>query len=130
VIGTKDVAEVDRADVLAVLEPIWSKTSETASRLRGRIETVLDYAASEGLRTAPNPARWPDLRHALPNAKKLKPVEHQPSLPWAKMPAFMAALRQNPSISARALEFLILTAKRTSEVTCATWGEVNLRDAI
>ncbi|WP_035484886.1 tyrosine-type recombinase/integrase [Geminicoccus roseus] len=124
-IGKQDVAQIDRADVLAILEPIWTKTPETASRLRGRIETILDFAASDGLREATNPARLADLRHALPNVRKLQPVENQPALPWRKLPAFMAELRKRPATAARALEFLILTAARTNEVMGATWHEID-----
>ena len=84
---------IDRAAVLDVLEPIWTRAPETASRLRGRIEIVLDYAAAKGWRTDANPARWRDLRHDLPAPKKVKPVVNQPALPWQQMPAFMAELR-------------------------------------
>ncbi|WP_222185091.1 tyrosine-type recombinase/integrase [Geminicoccus harenae] len=128
-IGSRDVAEIARADVLAILEAIWLRVPETAARVRGRIETILDYAASEGLRDAPNPARLKDLRHALPNAQKLRRSEHYPALPWQDLPAFMSTPRANASISARALEFTILTAKRTSEIIGATWQEINFESA-
>ncbi|WP_159716402.1 tyrosine-type recombinase/integrase [Geminicoccus flavidas] len=124
-IGGRDVGLITRADVLAVLEPIWNRAPETASRLRGRIETVLDYAAARGLREAGNPARWRDLQHELPAPRKLQPVENQPALPWSKLPAFMAELRARPATAGRALEFLILTATRTSEVMGATWREID-----
>jgi integrase len=129
-IGSIDVGLIARPDVLAVLEPLWTRAPETASRLRGRIETVLDYAAAAGLREAANPARWRDLRHELPAPRKLQPVENQPALPWRRLPAFMVELRRRPAAAARALEFLILTATRTSEVMGATWREMDEEHAV
>jgi integrase len=128
-LGGRDVAGIDRAAVLEVLEPLWARAPETASRLRGRIEAVLDFAAARGWRTAPNPARWRDLRHDLPAPRKLKPVAHQPALPWPRLPAFLAELRARPATAARALEFAVLTAARTGEVLGATWREVDLESA-
>ena len=127
--GAQDVAAIDRVAVLDVLEPIWTRAPETASWLRGRIETVLDYAAAKGWRTEANPARWRDLRHDLPAPKKVKPVANQPALPWQQMPAFMADLRKREATAARALEFVILTAARTTEVLGAVWREVDLAEA-
>ncbi|WP_329660308.1 tyrosine-type recombinase/integrase [Geminicoccus sp.] len=129
-IGGMDVAAIDRNDVLAVLEPVWTRAPETASRLRGRIETIFDYASAKGLRSAGNPARWRDLRHDLPAARKLKPVENQPALPWRQLPTFVTELRKRRATAARALEFLILTAARTSEVMGATWREIDEEHAI
>jgi integrase len=128
-LGDRDVAGIDRAAVLEVLEPLWSRAPETASRLRGRIEAVLDHAAARGWRTAPNPARWRDLRHDLPAPGGLKPVAHQPALPWPRLPGFLAELRARPATAARALEFAVLTAARTGEVLGATWREVDLESA-
>ncbi len=128
-IGALDVAAIGRGAVLDVLEPIWTRAPETASRLRGRIETVLDYAAAKGWRTEANPARWRDLRHDLPAPKKVKPVANQPALPWQQMPGFMADLRKREATAARALEFVILTAARTTEVLGAVWREVDLAEA-
>jgi integrase len=130
VIGKLHVAEINRSDVLRVLEPIWSRVPETASRVRGRMETILDFAAARGWRDATNPARWRDLRHDLPAASKLRPERNQAALPWEKMPEFMVALRRLPGTSARALEFLVLTAARTSEVLQARWREVDLEAAV
>jgi integrase len=128
-LGAQDVATIDRVAVLDVLEPIWTRAPETASRLRGRIETVLDYAAAKGWRTAANPARWRDLRHDLPAPKKVKPVTNQPALPWQQLPGFMTELRARDATAARALEFAILTAARTTEVLGAVWREVDLAEA-
>ena len=125
-IGDTDVAKIDRAAVLGVLEPIWTRAPETASRLRGRIETILDFAAAKGWRDPVNPARWRDLRHDLPAPKKVKPVTNQPALPWQQLPAFMVDLRLREATAARALEFAILTAARTSEVLGAAWREIDL----
>src|SRR5215213_6345225 len=125
-LGSRDVAGIDRAAVLEVLEPVWTRAPETASRPRGRIEVVLDYAAAKGWRTAANPARWRELRHDLPAPRKLRPVVNHPALPWQRLPGFMAALRARDATAARALEFAILTAARTSEVLGATWREVDL----
>jgi integrase len=126
VIGRKDVAAIKLDDVLQVLEPIWTDKAETASRVRGRIESVLDWAAVRGLRTGENPARWRGhLKHLLPARNKKRTVRHHPALPWRELPAFMAELRANNSIPARALEFTILTAARTSETTDVTWPEID-----
>ena len=116
-IGTLPVAAVDTMHILRVLEPLWSTKTETASRLRGRIESVLDWAKARGFRAGDNPARWRGhLDHLLPRPGKLRSKQHHPALPYAEVPQFMAELRANPSISARALEFTILTAARTGEV--------------
>ena len=112
--------------VLRALEPIWHTKPETASRLRGRIEAVLDWATVRGLRTGDNPARWRGhLESLLPSRAKLQTVEHHAALPYIEMAAFMVELRQQVGIAARALEFLILTAARTSEVIGARWDEFN-----
>ena len=127
VLGDVPVAEVATDDVMRVLRPIWSKTPETASRLRGRIETVLDHAHALKWRTGENPARWRGhLAELLPNPSKLAPVQRQPALPWGQMPGFMAALRERHGMSALALEFVILTAARTGEVRGATWAEIDV----
>ena len=84
--GPVAVAEVSRPDVLRVLEPIWSRVPETATRVRGRIETILDFAKARGWRDASNPARWRDLRHDLPAANKPRPERNQAALPWEKAP--------------------------------------------
>ena len=127
VIGPLPLARVAVGDVLRVLEPVWREKPETASRLRGRIESVLDYATARGWRTGDNPARWKGhLANLLPKRSKLAAVTHHAALPWAECPAFMRALGNQPGIAAMALRFTILTAARTGEVIGATWGEVDL----
>jgi integrase len=129
VIGAVPVQEVDVALVLKVLEPIWAKVPPTASRLRGRIEAVLDWAKARGYRAGENPARWRGhLDHLLPKQSKLKKVKHHAALPYDELPGFMVALRRQEGIAARALEFLIYTAARSGEVIGATWDEINFID--
>jgi len=123
----KRVADVGLDDVLAVLQPVWQTKPETASRLRGRIERVLDAAKVRGWRTGENPGRWRgNLDSLLPKRRKRETVVHLPAMPFDDVPAFVARLRQSDAISARALEFLILTAARSGEVLGATWGEMDL----
>lgn len=130
-IGDLPVAEVDTTLVLRVLEPIWTERPETASRLRGRIEAVLDWATARGYRQGENPARWRGhLNKILPARSKVAQVRHQPALPYAELPTFMVELRVNEAISARALEFLILTAARTGEVIGACWSEIDEQSQI
>lgn len=127
VFGSVTVASVDTPLVLKVLEPIWTKKTETASRLRGRIEVILDYATAKGLRDGPNPARWKGhLALTLPARRKVAPVQHHAAIPVLEMPAFMSQLRDMDGVSARALEFLTLTTARSGEVRGMTWGEVDL----
>lgn len=122
----KPVNAIDTADVLSALEPIWAKTPETAARLRGRIERVLDAAKAKDLRTGENPARWRGhLSHLLAKQQKLSRGHHA-AMPFEEVPAFMADLRKRNSMSARALEFTILTAARTSEAIEARWQEIDL----
>jgi integrase len=121
------VAAVDTGMVLKVLEPIWTLKPETAGRVRGRIERVLDWATARGYRHGDNPARWRGhLDKLLPARAKVRKVAHHAALPYVELPAFMGELRIKKSISARALEFTILTACRTGEVIGATWGEIDL----
>jgi len=116
-LGSLSVATIDTAHVVKVLEPIWTTKTETASRLRGRIEAVLDWAKSRHYRDGDNPARWKGhLENLFPAKGKVAKVRHQPAMPFTDIPAFMAKLRGRDSVSARALEFLILTACRTGEV--------------
>ena len=125
--GDKPVAEVSTADVLTALEPIWQAKPETATRLRGRIESVLTAATVKGLRTADNPARWRGhLAELLPARSKVAPVEHHAALPFAELPAFFLRLQAADGLGARALELAILTAGRTNEVLGATWAEIDL----
>jgi integrase len=131
VIGHLSVQDVDTELIIKVLEPIWTQKAETASRLRGRIEAVLDWATVRGYREGDNPARWRGhLSHALPALNKKRRVEHHPALPFDQMGEFMEALRAKQGIAARALEFLIHTAVRTKEVIGARWEEFDLKAAI
>ena len=131
VVGDMPVADVELAHVIAVLTPIWTAKTETASRVRGRIEDVLDWATVNQYRTGDNPAKWTgNLEHALPRPSKVRTVEHHAALPWADVGAFMAQLRAHRGTGARALEFAILTAARSGEVRLATWGEIDLQNKI
>jgi integrase len=125
-VGQMDVAAVAVNDVMRVIEPIWSGKTETANRVRGRIESVLDWAAARGHRRGDNPARWRGhLDKLLPKRSKVAPVKHQPALPFRELPAFMAELREQQGMAALALEFTILTAARTGETIGATWDEIS-----
>jgi integrase len=129
--GALPVAEVDTPHVLAVLQPIWFTKPETATRVRGRIEVVLDYARVRGWRTGENPARWRGhLAKLLPSRAKVAAVEHHAALPWAEVGAFMAELATLGGAAALALRYAILTAARTGEVIGATWGEVDMRAGV
>jgi integrase len=129
VIGALPVQAVDTALVLKVLEPIWTKKSETASRVRQRIENILDLAKVRGFRDGENPARWRGhLDKLLPARSRVREVEHLAALPYAELTGFLADLRAREAIAARALEFLILTAARTGEVIGARWSEIDLLD--
>lgn len=126
--GSLAVSSVDTTHVLAALQPIWETKTETAGRVRGRIEVILDYAKAHGWRAGENPATWKGrLALALPARSKVTPVEHHPALPWGEIGGFLIALHKQPGIAARALEFAILTAARTGEVLGARWGEVDLQ---
>ena len=131
VIGKLPVAAVDTALVTKIIEPIWSTKPETASRLRGRIEVILDWARVRGFRQGENPARWRGhLDNLFPAKSKVRKVKHHATLPYAKLGAFMRALRKREAIAGRALEFTILTAARTGEVIGATWSEINFDDKV
>src|SRR5262249_28693968 len=137
VIGDLSVAEIDTPIVLRVLrqqvdgEPFWHGRPETASRVRGRIESVLAWATVNGYRSGDNPARWKNhLDKALPPKNKIARPVHHAALTYAKLPEFMAALRQRQGIAARALEFTILPAARTGEVIGAQWSEIDLDNAV
>jgi integrase len=123
VLGKLDVEAIDTDAVLKVLEPIWSTIPETAARVRGRIETVLDFAGRNGS----NPARWEGhLEHRLAKRNLLRTMKHLAALSYDEIAAFMAELRAVDAIAARALELTILTAARSGEVIGATWDEVDL----
>jgi integrase len=125
-LGDLPVAAIDTALVLAALEPIWRTKPETGSRVRGRIESILDWARVRGYRTGENPARWRGhLDHLLPARNRVRRVEHFAALPYAELPALMVRLRDQRGAPAAGLEFLILTAARTNEVLGARWGEID-----
>ena len=127
VIGDLPVQNIDTPLVLKVLEPIWQDKTDTANRIRGRIEIILDWAKFREYRSGENPARWRGhLQLALAQPEKIAPHQHHAALPYPEIGSFMAELRGRDSTSARALEFLILTAARTGEVIGATWNEIDL----
>lgn len=128
VIGRLPVASIELPHVLKVLEPIWHERTETATRVRQRTEAVLTWATVSKYRSGENPARWDgNLKEVLAAPRKITKVEHHRALPWQQMGEFMAALRKREGISARALEFLILTAARSSEVRFCKWNEIDLQ---
>ncbi|MGC2521368.1 MAG: Arm DNA-binding domain-containing protein, partial [Stellaceae bacterium] len=117
ILGGLPVQAVDVGLVMKAVEPIWTSKPETASRVRGRIESVLDWAAARGYRQGENPARWRGhLENLLPKKSKVRRVEHHAALPYAELAGFMVELREQEGVGARALEFAILTAARTGEV--------------
>jgi integrase len=125
--GELPVASVDTTLVLRAVEPIWNTKSETASRLRGRIENVLDWAGARGLRQGDNPARWRGLLDKLlPKKSKVARVEHHAAAAIDDMPALMAKISGSDSIAARALRFAVLTSSRTNEALGARWQEIDL----
>jgi integrase len=122
----KPVDTIDTAAVLSVLQPVWARIPETAIRLRGRIEAVLDFAKARGLRSGENPAAWRGhLALILPKRQKLSRGHHQ-AMPYPGIPEFIAKLRERESVPVAALEFLILTAGRSGEVLGATWDEIDI----
>lgn len=140
VFGKVSVAEVDTMLVLKALDrehykhpgkSIWMAIPETANRVRGRIENVLNWATTRGYREGENPARWRGhLKNALPERGQIKRVEHHPAMPYSELPTFMASLADREGVAARALEFTILTAARTGEVIGATWDEIDLEGKV
>jgi len=130
-LGSLPVAAIDTPLVLKVLKPIWEKTPETASRVRGRIENVLGWATVHHYRAGDNPARWGGLlEHALPARSKIAKVEHHAALPYAEIGAFVAKLRQDSGVAAACLQFITLTAARLDEARSATWDEIDLPNRI
>ena len=130
-IGRLDVGDIGIAQVLSVLEPIWQTTTETASRIRGRIEMILAWADKRAERERLNPARWRGhLDTQLPRPSKVARPTHHKALALAEMPLFITCLRDQDSMAARALEFAILTAARSGEVRHATWSELNLASQV
>ncbi|MGE5517567.1 MAG: tyrosine-type recombinase/integrase [Bacteroidota bacterium] len=131
VLGELPVDSIDINLVLKVLEPIWIGKTETASRLRGRIEAILDYARVRGYRSGENPARWKGhLDHILPATGDVAKVRHHASLPYARMPAFWPRLQAQHGLGARALELCILTATRTGDVLGARWSEFDMDNRV
>jgi integrase len=131
ILGELPVAAIDTGLVVQALDPIWAEKPETATRVRGRIEAVLDAATVRAFRQGPNPAQWKgNLAHVLPARTKVRKVEHHAALPFVDMPAILTALRGREGMSARALEFVILTTARTGEVLGARWGEINLDERL
>ncbi|MCJ2020128.1 integrase arm-type DNA-binding domain-containing protein [Methylobacterium sp. E-065] len=129
--GDLPVQIIDTGLVMKALEPIWSTKPETATRVRGRIEAILDWATTRGYRRGENPARWKGhLANLLPRRSKVKKVAHHPALPFRQVPVFMAELRGQDTIPARALEFTILTAVRSGEALGARWVEIDMDRAI
>ncbi|MAT92858.1 MAG: integrase [Halioglobus sp.] len=125
-IGSMDVADIGTDDVLGVLQPIWHKVPETASRVRMRIENVLAWATVKGYRSGFNPAVWRgNLSQLLPAKQKVRPVKHFTALPYQDMPALFAELRDKESLTSLALRFTMLTACRTGEVIGAQWSEID-----
>jgi integrase len=130
-IGRLPVAAIDTGLVLKCIEPIWNEKTETANRVRGRIESVLDWATVRGYRTGDNPARWRGhLSEVLPARETIQKTVHHAALQFGDLPAFMAALGQREGVAARALEFTILTAARTGEAIGATWDEIDLKTKV
>ncbi len=130
-IGPLPVRDVDTPLVLKVLEPIWQAKTETASRVRGRIEAVLDWATVGNYRKGENPARWKGhLAIMLPAKSTVKKIKHHAAIPYDKIGAFIDQLAERDGISARGLEFQILTAARTGEVMGTTWAEIDLDKAV
>jgi integrase len=127
IFGPLPVAAVDTAMVMKALEPIWTEKPETASRVRGRIEAVLDWATARQFRAGDNPARWRGhLDKLLPARAKFRAVQHHAALPYADLPGFMADLRDQQGTAARCLEFVILTGARTGEAIGAQWSEFDV----
>ena len=131
IIGELPLHLIDTTLVMKVIEPIWSEKPETANRLRGRIETVLDWATVRGYRHGENPARWRGhLDMLLPSRSKVRKTQHHSALPYAELPAFLVKLREQDGVAARALEFTILTAARTGETIGAKRSEIDTKNKL
>jgi integrase len=131
VLGDLPVQAVDTALLMRAIQPLWATKTETASRVRGRVEAILDWATTCGHRTGENPARWKGhLENLLPRRSRVVPVKHFAALPYAEIAGLMAELRQREGFAARALEFAILTAARTGEVIGASWDEISLAERL
>lgn len=131
VLGDMDVSRIELPQIMQVLEPIWTTKTETAKRLRGRLEMILDWATAREFRSGPNPARWRGhLDKLLAKPSRVRRVIHHRALAVDDMPAFMSRLRSSAGAGARGLEFAILTAARSGEVRGANWGEIDLRQRL
>ena len=131
IMGDLPIGAVNTEHVLAALEPIWRAKPETASRVRGRVESVLDYATARQWRNGENPARWRGhLNNLLPARAKVATVKHHAALPWADVARFLRDLRNQAGVAARALEFAILTAARSGEVLGVEWTEIDLERGV
>lgn len=129
--GNLPVGEVDTGLVMQALGPIWSVKPETATRVRGRIESVLDWATTSGHRQGENPARWKGhLANLLPKRSKVRRVEHHAALPFEDVPLFIKSVREQPGIAAKLMVFTILTAARTGEALGARWSEIDMSAGI
>jgi integrase len=129
--GSLPVQGVDVGLIMKAIEPIWTTKTETASRVRGRIEAVLDWAKTRSYRAGENPARWRGhLENLLPARGKVRRVRHHPAVPYADVRAFVAKLRKQDGTAAPALEFLILAAARSGEARCARWSEIDIDRAV
>ena len=131
VAGRLLVSDIDTGIVMQILQPIWRLKPETAGRLRGRIERILDWATVSGFRQGQNPAQWRGhLENLLPAKSRIHNVKHHPAMPYQEIPNFLPRLHERDGIAALALEFLIYTGTRTSEVRGALWGEIDLNSGI
>ncbi|SEO55623.1 tyrosine-type recombinase/integrase [Aquisalimonas asiatica] len=131
VIGSLPVAEIELPHILKVLDPIWRERTETATRVRQRLESVLAWATVSGYRSGENPARWDgNLKEVLPAPNKIRKVRHHRALPWQEVPEFMQALRKREGMASLALQFAILTAARSGEVRGAQWDEIDTQGRI
>jgi integrase len=130
VIGETAIDRIDRANITDLLLPLWTKVPVTATRLLPRLDLIFDYAIAEGLRTGANPADRESVRKSLPKASKVHAPKRHKALTYGDVPAFVAALHQRKGVAPMALEFLILTGLRTSEVIGATWDEIDLEAGV
>jgi integrase len=131
VLGSMNVADINKGDVLRAVERIWADKTVTASRTLNRIATVLSWATVRGYRTGDNPAKWDGhLEHALPAPTKIAKTKNYPALPYADVPAFVAELRARDGIAAKAMEFTILCAARSGETCGALWSEIDLKNRL
>jgi integrase len=129
--GNKPVADIDVPTIKKVIEPIWKTKNETASRLRGRIEKVLGWAAVSGYRSGENPARWTShLSEILPKRSAVRKIKHHPALPYAELPKFMRLLEKAPGIGSWVMRLLVLTATRTTEARAAEWTEIDMEQKL